>query len=107
MKITPKGGGDAELTVQSEKKVGSSRQQKEPASKASGESSSVQISPQARKLQQIAELARKGDELRAEKVKALKEQIDGGNYNVGSADVAKSIVRSEIARVLEKKPAKS
>lgn len=106
MKITPK-GGDAEMTVQSEKKVASSRQQKEPASKASGESSSVQISPQARKLQQIAELARKGDELRAEKIKALKQQIDSGNYSVGAADVAKSILRSEVARVLEKKPAKS
>jgi flagellar biosynthesis anti-sigma factor FlgM len=107
MKITPKGGGDAELAVQSEKKVASSRQQKDPTRKASGESSTVQISPQARKLQQIAELARKGDELRAEKVKALKQQIDSGQYEVGAADVAKSIVRNEVARVLEKKPAKS
>lgn len=107
MKITPKGSGDAELTVQSEKKVRLSSQEKDPARKASGESATVQISPQARKLQQIAELARKGDELRAEKVKALKEQIDGGQYEVSSADVAKSIVRSEVARVLEKKPTKS
>jgi len=107
MKITPKGSGDAELTVQSEKKIGLSRQEKDPARKTSGESSTVQISPQARKLQQIAELARRGDELRAEKVKALKQQIDGGDYQVGSEDVAKSIVRSEVARVLEKKPAKS
>jgi flagellar biosynthesis anti-sigma factor FlgM len=63
----------------------------------------VQISPEARKLQRIAELAQKGDELRAEKVKALKEQIDDGSYNVASEDVAKSIVRSEVARILEKK----
>jgi len=107
MKIIPKGSGDAEITVQSQTKVGSARQEREPASKAGGESSTVQISPQARRLQQIAELARRGDELRAEKVKALKQQIDNGNYNVGSADVAKSIVRSEVARVLEKQPPKS
>ena len=50
---------------------------------------------------------RRSDQLRAEKVKALKQQIDSGNYNVGAADVATSIVRSEVSRVLEKKPAKS
>jgi len=34
MKITPKGGGDPELVVQSDKKVSLSRQEKESASKA-------------------------------------------------------------------------
>ncbi len=104
MKITPKGSGDAELTVQSEKKVGLTRQEKEPAGKTSGGASSVEISAEARRLQEIAELAQKGDELRAEKVKALKEQIDAGTYQVDSAEVAKSIARSEVARALEKKP---
>jgi flagellar biosynthesis anti-sigma factor FlgM len=105
MKITPKGPGDADLSqaVQNDKKVASSREERKPVTQRSGESATVQISPEARKLQRIAELARKGDELRAEKVKALKEQIDGGNYSVGSEDVAKSIVRSEVARILEKK----
>ena len=107
MKITPKGAGDAELVVQSDKKVNLSRQEKEAASKASGQASMVQISDQARKLQQIAELARRGDELRAEKVKLVKEQIDSGNYRVDAEEVAKSIVRSEVARVLEKKPSQS
>ena len=107
MKITPKGSGDAELAVQNQKKVGSSRQEKDSANQASGESASVQISPQARKLQQIAELARRGAELRADKVKALKQRIDAGKYNVDSGDVAKSIARSEVARALEKKPTKS
>jgi len=107
MKITPKGGGDPELVVQSDKKVSLSRQEKESASKASGQSSTVQISAQARQLQQIAELARRGDQLRAEKVQLVKEQIDSGNYNVASEEVAKSILRSEVARVLEKKPSQS
>jgi flagellar biosynthesis anti-sigma factor FlgM len=107
MKITPKGSGDAELTVQNEKKVGSARPEKEAAGKASGAASTVQISPQARKLQQIAELAKKGDELRAAKVNALKEQIDAGTYQVDSVGVAKSVLRSEVGRVLEKKPGQS
>ena len=104
MKITPKGAGEADLSqaVKNDKKVGSSRQEKD-STQASGESSTVRISAQARKLQQIAELAEKGDKLRAEKVKALKEQIDSGRYDVSAKEVAKSIVRSEVARVLQKK----
>ncbi len=105
MKITPNGAGDADLSqrVQNDKKVSHDRQENDPASKPAGESSTVQISSEARKLQRIAELAQKGDELRAERVKALKGQIDSGNYNVSSEEVAKSIARSEVARVLEKK----
>lgn len=104
MKISPKGAGEADLSqaVQNDKKVGSSRQEKD-STQASGESSTVRISAQARKLQQIAELAEKGDKLRAEKVKALKEQIDSGRYDVSAKEVAKSILRSEVARVLQKK----
>jgi flagellar biosynthesis anti-sigma factor FlgM len=105
MKITPSGAGDAELSkaVQNDKKVASSGTGKSSETQRGNESAKVQISPEARKLQRIAELAQKGDELRAEKVKALKEQIDDGSYNVASEDVAKSIVRSEVARILEKK----
>lgn len=105
MKITPNGPGDADHSqrVQNDKKVGHGHQEQDRASKPAGESSTVRISPEARRLQRIAELARRGDELRAEKVKALKEQIDGGNYNVDSEEVAKSIARGEVARVLEKK----
>jgi negative regulator of flagellin synthesis FlgM len=105
MKITPKGPGDADLSqaVQNDKKVASSGTGKNSATQRNSESASVQISPEARKLQRIAELAQKGDELRTEKVKALKEQIDAGNYSVDSEDLAKSIVRSEVARIFEKK----
>ena len=105
MKITPKGTGDAELSqpVQNDKKVGRGRQENDTASKPAGESSKVQISPEARKLQRVSELAQRGDELRAEKVQALKQKIAGGNYDVNAEEVAKSIARSEVARVLEKK----
>jgi flagellar biosynthesis anti-sigma factor FlgM len=105
MKITPKGAGDTDLSqpVQNDKKVGRGRQENDAASKPAGESSTVRISPEARRLQRVAELARRGDELRGEKVKALKQKIDAGNYNVDAEEVAKSIARSEISRVLEKK----
>jgi anti-sigma28 factor (negative regulator of flagellin synthesis) len=48
-------------------------------------------------------LARTGDDLRAEKVKNIKEMINQGTYQADSTAVSKSIVRSEIARLLEKK----
>jgi len=53
-------------------------------------------------MQRVAELAKKGDELRAEKVKQIKEQVEQGTYEVGSEDVAKSILRSEVSRLMEK-----
>jgi anti-sigma28 factor (negative regulator of flagellin synthesis) len=50
----------------------------------------------------VATLAARGDELRAEKVRQLKEQIAQGTYHVETADVAKGIARSEISRLLGK-----
>ena len=46
----------------------------------------------------IAELARQGDELRAEKVKRVKEMIAQGKYEVDAREVAKSILRAQPAR---------
>ena len=43
--------------------------------------------------EQVAELARPGDQLRAEKVKKIKEQIAADLFRVDSKEVAKSIAR--------------
>jgi flagellar biosynthesis anti-sigma factor FlgM len=104
MKITPK-GPDTELSqaIQNDKKVGSNRTESDSKAQKSNGSASVKISPEARKLQRIAELAQKGDELRADKMKALKAQIESGEYNVPAADVAKDIVRAETSRLFENK----
>ena len=37
---------------------------------------------------------------RAQKLREIKAQIEAGTYRVGAADVAKSIVRREITRLL-------
>jgi negative regulator of flagellin synthesis FlgM len=105
MKITQKGPADADLSqlVQNDKALGSVRRDSDAKVQQDRESTKVDISPQARKLQRVAELARAGDQLRAEKVKQIKEQIDAGQYKVDSQEVAKSIARSEVSRLLEKK----
>lgn len=107
MKITPKGADNTDLAklVQNDKKVAGTKveKDKEVAPQQSGAPASVTISPEARKLQRIAELARKGDEQRAAKVAAVKEQIDQGTYKVSADEVAKSIARAEVTRVLEEK----
>jgi negative regulator of flagellin synthesis FlgM len=105
MKITHRGPADADLSklVQNDKNVGHARKEGESKAGQAGQSSKVNISKQARELQRIAELARQGDDLRAEKVKQIKEQIARGDYQVDSKDVSKDIVRSEIARLFEKK----
>jgi negative regulator of flagellin synthesis FlgM len=105
MKISQKGPADAELNrlVQNDKAVGGTRREGDAKVQKERESSRVDISPQARKLQRIAELARSGDELRAEKVKQLKEQVNSGQYQPDSKEVAQSIARSEVARLLGEK----
>jgi negative regulator of flagellin synthesis FlgM len=105
MKITQKGPADADLSqlVQNDKTLGSVRRDSDAKVQQDRESTKVDISPQARKLQRVAELARAGDQLRAEKVKQIKEQIDAGQYKVDSQEVAKSIARGEVSRLLEKK----
>ncbi|MGZ8487516.1 MAG: flagellar biosynthesis anti-sigma factor FlgM [Candidatus Binatia bacterium] len=106
MKITPKGAESSDLAkiVQNDKKTAVAGTNKDAmAAQRSGESASVKISPEARELQRIAELARKGDQLRNAKVEALKEQIANGQYQVSEVEVAKSIARAEVMRLLEKK----
>lgn len=105
MKITPKGTENPDIAkmVQNDKSAGVTRADKNAPAQRGGESASVNISPEARQLQRVAELARKGDQLRSAKVEALKEQIASGQYQVSDEDVAKSIARAEVARLLEKK----
>ena len=105
MKITQKGPADADLTqlVKNDKVAGPGRGDADTKAQQSGESATVNISAEARQLQRIAELARAGDNLRAEKVKNIKEKINQGTYEADSTDVSTSIIRSEVARLLEKK----
>jgi flagellar biosynthesis anti-sigma factor FlgM len=105
MKITQKGPANTELSrlVQNDKTVGSTRRDGSARAQQSSESAKIHISTQARELQRIAELARKGDELRAEKVRQIKARVENGQYQVDSQEVSKSILRSEVASLFEKK----
>lgn len=105
MKITQKGSADTDLTqlVKNDKLAESRRGSADAKTKESGDSATVNISAEARQLQRVAELAGAGDNLRAEKVKNIKEKVHQGTYKADSTEVSKSIVRSEIARLLEKK----
>ncbi|HEY3165860.1 MAG TPA: hypothetical protein VGK57_01455, partial [Candidatus Binatia bacterium] len=60
MKITQKGPADADLSqlVQNDKAVGSVRREDDAKVRQRGESAKVDISPEARKLQRVVELAR-------------------------------------------------
>src|SRR4051794_27906667 len=60
----------------------------------------VIISPQACRRSQVKALAKSREELRAQKIRDIKAQIEQGTYHVDAAEVAKSIVRTEIAWLL-------
>jgi flagellar biosynthesis anti-sigma factor FlgM len=103
MKIIQRGPTDADLSqrIQNEKVAGEVRRNIAPKTEQTGASSTVNISKEARELQKITELARTGDELRANKVKQLKEQIANGTYHSNPQEISKSIIRSEVSRLLK------
>ena len=103
MKITEKGPADVDELMQNDKLVGFVRREEDTKVRQGGESAKVDIFSKARKLQRVTELACKGDQLRADKVKQLKEQIEADQFQVDSKEVAKSIARSEVSRLLDKK----
>jgi flagellar biosynthesis anti-sigma factor FlgM len=102
MKITHRGPADTDVTqlVHTDKSV-AQKQTAEAKTQQSGAPAKVDISQQARDLQKIAELARSGDELRAQKVRLIKEQVAAGEYQAPPQEVAKSILRSEVTRLLK------
>jgi flagellar biosynthesis anti-sigma factor FlgM len=102
MKITQRGPADPDISklVQNEKSLGQ-RKTAELSARANAGSAKVDISQKARELQRIAELAREGDELRVDRVRQVKQQLAAGEYRVESKDVAKSILRSEVTRLLK------
>ena len=77
MKITQRSPADTDLSqrVQNDKSVNQLKKDSQSKIQQAGESAKVNISKEARELQRIAELARTGDELRAQKVNDIKEQI--------------------------------
>jgi flagellar biosynthesis anti-sigma factor FlgM len=105
MRIIDKGTADPDLSqmVKNDKAVGTTRRDRGSEVGQTGDSAKVSISQEGRELQRIAQLARKGDEIRAEKVKQLKELVSNGQYEIDPQEVAKSILRTEISRQLEKK----
>ncbi|HSF56445.1 MAG TPA: flagellar biosynthesis anti-sigma factor FlgM [Candidatus Binatia bacterium] len=66
------------------------------------EPAKVDISEQTWQLQRLAELARKVDELRAKRVRQIKQRIVKGEYKVHAQEVARSIIRTEMSRYPEK-----
>jgi flagellar biosynthesis anti-sigma factor FlgM len=88
--------------IQNDRATGQTGRDKRTEVSETRELTKVNIFKEARELKRIAELARKGDELRAEKVRQIKEIIVKGEYKFDSQEVAKSIIRTEVSRHLEK-----
>lgn len=103
MKISHKGPADADLAkaIQQDRLVRAAGDKADAKVKQASASTRVNISAAAREMQRVADLARDGDEARAEKVEAIKKQLAEGTYRPDSQEVAKSILRSEVARLLE------
>jgi negative regulator of flagellin synthesis FlgM len=103
MKIADKGPVDINISQlgRGEPTVSAARNHdKKRQAEQTGDVAQVSISAEARKLQKVVTLAERGDNLRTEKLRQLKEQIDNGTYHVEAEDVAKSIARHDISKLL-------
>src|SRR5882724_7008218 len=110
MKFTHKGRAGTALSqlIRNDKAAGQTGRDRKTEVGPTVESTKVNISKKARELQRIAELlARKADDLRAEEIKHLKQIIAKGEYEVDAQKVAKSIIRNEVSRHLEKSKVQS
>ena len=110
MKVTHEGRAGRHLSqlIQNDKAAGQTDRDKRTEVGPTVESAKVNICKGARELQRITDLlTRKGDELRAEKVRQVKEIIAKGEYEVDPREVAKSIIRTEVSRHLEKSKVQS
>ena len=110
MEVIHKGCPGTELSqlMQNGKAVGQAGCDKRTEIGLTVESAKVNISKETREPQRIAQqLAPKGDELLAEKVRQVKEIIAKGEYEVDPREVAKSIIRTEISWHLEKSKVQS
>jgi anti-sigma28 factor (negative regulator of flagellin synthesis) len=109
MEVNHKGRPGTELfqLIQNGKAAGQAGRDKRTEVGPTVESAKV-ISKEAREPQRIAQqLACKGDELLAKKVRQVKEMIAKGGYEVDPREVAKSIIRTEISWHLEKNKVQS
>jgi len=57
----------------------------------------------ARRRLKMEASAKRREELRARKIRDIKARLEEGTYHVDAAEVAKSIARSELARLLDGK----
>jgi len=60
----------------------------------------VELSEQSKGAQKAADIARKTPEVRREKVKALKEKIAAGKYQVDGKDVADKMVKHLLSELI-------
>ncbi len=101
MKIGDKGPLDLGLpqVIKDGKPAASVKTKEEGGVQASEGATKVSISSEARQMQKVAALAQQGDELRADKVNRLKEQILQGEYHVEATELAGDLLRSEVLRL--------
>ncbi|MBI4522645.1 MAG: flagellar biosynthesis anti-sigma factor FlgM [Deltaproteobacteria bacterium] len=104
MNIGDKGPIDGRLPqiVRDDKGVYPVRDEKDKNAERSTDAAKMSISSEARYLQHAAVLAKRGDRLRTEKIEEIKSRIFSGEYTVDAEEVAKAILRNELAMILGK-----
>jgi negative regulator of flagellin synthesis FlgM len=60
----------------------------------------VDLSAKAKDIQKIKQIVEQTPDVRADKVQALKHQIETGNYQVDAAKVAENLVKQSLIDII-------
>ena len=96
MKITDIKGLEVEQVATKQAEKVSQAQGQPPPEKSGGEEDVIQLSPQSRLMQKASEVVYKTDEVRPQKVEAIKDSVQQGTYEVDSKKVANSLITEMI-----------
>lgn len=76
----------------SSKKVSKVEGNAKPSPEKTGSTDRIEISPKGKELAEMIAIAKQLPDIRTDKVNAIKESIDAGNYNIDPLKIAEKIL---------------
>jgi len=87
----------SQIRTETKIEVKKARESAEVASSKEAATDTVAISPESKEVQQMRQIIKDTPAVRAEKVAALKEQVENGDYRVEATDIADKMLASFMA----------
>ncbi len=87
----------SQIRTETKIEVKKARENAEVASSKGAAADTVALSPESKEVQQMRQIIKDTPAVRADKVAALKEQVESGEYQVAATDIADKMLESFMA----------